>query len=81
MSRLRTAIRDWIEVHDGFEFRLNGSTISLPPDVAEWMTMECLCCPLLTFQLSVAGNRTDQWLKLGGSEGVKPVVQAEFLAN
>ncbi len=80
MSRLRTAIRGRRELRDGFEFRLNGSTISLS-DLAEWMTMERLCCPFLTFQLSVSGNQADWWLKLTGAEGVKPLLQAEFPAH
>ena len=79
-SRLRTAIRDRTELPDGFKFRLNGSTISLP-EIAEWMTMERLCCPFLTLQLAVSGNQTDWWLKLTGSEGVKPLLQAEFPAH
>jgi hypothetical protein len=80
MSRLRTAIRNRTELPDGFEFRLNGNTLSLS-DIAEWMRMERLCCPFLTLQLSVSGHQTDWWLKLTGSEGVKPLLRAEFPAH
>ena len=80
MKRLQTAIRHRNELPDGFLFKLDGSTITLR-EVAEWMTMERLCCPFLTFQLSASGDRTDWLLKLTGADGVKPLLQTEFPAH
>lgn len=80
MKRLRVAIQDRSEVHDGYSFTLTGKAISLP-EVAEWISMERLCCPFLTFQLSASGNRVDWVLKLAGPEGVKALLKAEFPAR
>ena len=77
MRRLRVAVRGRREVRDGYSFDLNGKAISLH-DAAEWIGMERLCCPFLTFQLSASGNHPDWVLKLTGPEGVKALLQAEF---
>jgi hypothetical protein len=77
MRRLRLAIRNRSEIRDGYTFRLDGQTLSLPK-VADWISMERLCCPFLTFQLSASGNQSDWDLKLTGPEGVKALLKAEF---
>jgi hypothetical protein len=77
MKRLRIAARDRSELPDGYAFKLDSKTISLP-EVAEWISMERLCCPFLTLQLSASGDQTDWLLKLTGPKGVKPLLQAEF---
>jgi hypothetical protein len=77
MKRLRLAIRDRSEIRDGYAFKLNGKAISLP-EVADWISMERLCCPFLTFQLSASANQSDWALKLTGPEGVKILLKAEF---
>ena len=76
-KRLRSAARDRSELANGYAFKLDGKTISLP-EVAEWIGMERLCCPFLSFQLSASGNQVDWRLKLTGPKGVKPLLQAEF---
>jgi hypothetical protein len=77
MRRLRLAIRNRSEIRDGYTFRLDGQTLGLP-EVADWISMERLCCPFLTFQLSASGNQSDWDLKLTGPKGVKAVLQVEF---
>jgi hypothetical protein len=47
-KRLRLAIRTRSEIRDGYTFKLDGQTLSLP-QVADWISMERLCCPFLTF--------------------------------
>ena len=77
VKRLRDAILDRSELPNGYAFRLEGIAITLP-EVAEWMSMERLCCPFLSFQLSASGDQMDWQLKLTGPKGVKPLLQAEF---
>ena len=77
MRRLRLAIRNRNEIRDGFTFRLDGQTLSWP-EVADWISMERLCCPFLTLQLSASGNQSDWDLKLTGLEGVKALLRSEF---
>jgi hypothetical protein len=43
------------ELPTGYAFKLDGKAISLA-EVAEWISMERLCCPFLTLQLSASGK-------------------------
>jgi hypothetical protein len=47
-------------------------------DVAEWISMERLCCPFLTFQLETSGSEADYSLRVSGPTGVKDLLRAEF---
>lgn len=77
VKRVREAIRDRTETSNGYAFKLDSKTITLP-EAAEWISMERLCCPFLTLQLSAAGSQPHWVLTLAGPEGVKPLLQAEF---
>jgi hypothetical protein len=77
VKRVREAMRDRTEISNGYAFKLDSKTITLP-EAAEWISMERLCCPFLTLQLSAAGNQTHWVLTLTGPEGVKPLLDAEF---
>jgi hypothetical protein len=47
---------------DGYTFKLDSKAISLP-EVSEWISMERLCCPFLTLQLSASADQADWSLK------------------
>ena len=76
MKRLRIAAQDRSELSDGYAYKLDTKKITLP-EVAEWITMERLCCPFLTFQLDVKGDGTSQ-LTMRGPEGAKAILREEF---
>ena len=76
MKQLRSAVRDRHEVPDGYAYQLDSKAIALT-EVAEWITLERLCCPFLTFELQVAGEGHPHWT-LRGPDGVKAVLQEEF---
>ncbi len=77
MKRLRTAIRDRREISAGYTFTLDGKTISLR-ELGEWITIERLCCPFFSFQVSVS-SRDEHWvLELAGPAGVKALIEKEF---
>jgi hypothetical protein len=78
--RIQTAITDRRELADGYVFRLNGESLSLP-DLAEWISLERLCCPFLTFQLQTKGGEPDCWLTLQGPDGAKAIIDQEFAAT
>jgi hypothetical protein len=80
LKRIRLAIREHLEVPDGCAFRLDAKGISLT-QTAEWISMERLCCPFLTLQLSASGDQDDWLLTLTGPPGVKALLQAEFLTS
>ena len=79
VKRLRTAVQERIELSDGYAYKLDTKRITLP-EVAEWITMERLCCPFLTFQLDVKGNGASQ-LTLRGPVGAKAILREEFPEN
>ena len=65
VKRIRTAMRHRNEISSGDAFKLDGSAITLP-EVAEWISMERLCCPFLTLQVSESGNQPDWVSSLTG---------------
>jgi hypothetical protein len=75
IKRLRLAVEDQSELPDGYTYKLNTKKITLP-EVAEWITMERLCCPFLTFQLDVKGDASQ--LTLRGPAGAKAILREEF---
>ena len=79
VKRLRVAVQDRNELTDGYAYKLHTKKITLP-EVAEWITMERLCCPFLTFQLDVKGSGDSQ-LTLRGPAGAKAILREEFPEN
>jgi hypothetical protein len=80
VKRLRSAIRSANELSDGYGLELDSDVISLP-ELAEWITMERLCCPFLLFQFSVSGNRPEWRLVLTGPTGVKAILASVFCCD
>jgi hypothetical protein len=76
MKRIRAAVRNRKTLPDGYAYQLDQKAITLP-EVAEWMTLERLCCPFLKLELSATGQQMDWGLTLTGPDGVKPLLQAE----
>ena len=76
MKRLQASVVKQTEIADGYTYVLDAKGMALP-EVAEWITMERLCCPFLTFQLDVKSNG-DSSLTLRGPDGVKALLREEF---
>jgi|ERR1044071_1666812 hypothetical protein len=65
------------ELSDGYAFRLsNESDVLLK--VAEFISLEKLCCPFFGFIIEVEPEGGDVWLQLTGREGVKAFIKAEI---
>jgi hypothetical protein len=77
LGLLYSAARERRELSDGYTVRLDGKKISLQ-ETAQWISLERLCCPFLTFQVEVAGATDDCWLTLKGPSGVKAFLDAEL---
>jgi hypothetical protein len=66
----------------GIDELADGYGLRLPPDtplvtlVAEWVVLERLCCPFLTFDVRL--TPTSMRLELGGPPGVKAFLRAEL---
>lgn len=79
MKRLRASVRERTEHSSGYAFKLDGGAIGLK-EVAEWISLERLCCPFLRFELSVSGNQAAWTLTLTGPLGAKAILEEEFPA-
>ena len=83
-KQLRGQLGDLVEkireLPDGYEFQLTGETSAITA-VAEWVTLERLCCPFFTFQLQIEEAGKPLLLRLTGPEGVKEFLKLEFAAK
>jgi hypothetical protein len=76
IRRLMTqAVQDIRELPDGLAFQFPAEEYSA---VAEFVGMERLCCPFLTFSLEVSPDRGPLRLQLSGADGVKDFIRAEL---
>lgn len=64
------------ELSDGYAFRLPPRSDVLLK-VAEFISLERLCCPFLRFTLEVEAEGGPVWIRLTGREGVKAFVREE----
>jgi hypothetical protein len=77
MEQLNKTVQGVEELQNGYVFRYNAdsSTVLL---IAEFISLERLCCPFLDFTLIVEHEGGPVWLRLTGSEGVKQFLRAEL---
>lgn len=65
------------ETSDGYAFTL-GADAELLTRVAELLALERLCCPFLTFDLSLPAGRGPVTLHIHGGPGAKAFVRDTF---
>jgi hypothetical protein len=65
------------ELSDGYAARFEPEPALLML-IAEFITLEHLCCPFFTLGLEAAPDRGPVWLKITGPEGIKPFIRVEF---
>ena len=65
------------ELTDGYEFRLADDPHTITR-LAEFISLERLCCPFLNFALDIKPERGPVWLRLSGREGVKAFIREEI---
>jgi hypothetical protein len=75
--KLNAAKLETRELPDGYAFRLQSTAITLA-DLAAWIAAESKCCPFFDFEIELQRDNGPLWLKLRGSDGVKPFMQHEF---
>jgi hypothetical protein len=71
------SVREIRELPDGYAFHLSDESEMLMK-VAEFISLEKLCCPFFGFIVEVEPEGGDVWLHLTGREGVKPFIQTEL---
>jgi hypothetical protein len=71
------AVSETREMLNGYAFRLpNESELLLK--IAEFVSLERLCCPFFGFTIEIEPEGGAVWLALTGRDGVKPFIQAEL---
>jgi hypothetical protein len=65
------------ELPEGYEFQITDEPNALVK-LAEFVTLEKLCCPFLNFAIEVAAEGGPVTLRLTGREGVKAFVREEI---
>lgn len=76
-EQLRSSVQGVKELSDGYAFRLPAEA-GMILSVAEFISLERLCCPFLKFELEVAGSNRPLWLRMTGPEGVKEFLKVEL---
>ncbi|MGA8221917.1 MAG: hypothetical protein WB780_09720, partial [Candidatus Acidiferrales bacterium] len=76
-QKLTAAKLETKELPDCYAFRLQIGAITLA-DLAAWISAETKCCPFFDFEITLQHEGGPLWLKLRGSDGVKPFMQREF---
>jgi hypothetical protein len=77
MERFRATVEEAQALPEGYAFRLRADAETILA-AAEFITIERLCCPFLTFELEVGPAGKPVWLRLTGSVGAKEFIEAEF---
>jgi hypothetical protein len=80
MKQFHTSIQETVGLGDGYAFHLQADAETILR-AAEFITIERLCCPFLTFELEVGPAGSPVWLRLTGRAGVKQFIEAEFGAS
>ena len=65
------------ELSNGYAFHLPNDSETMRM-VAEFISLERLCCPFFGFTLEIEPEGGSVWLQLTGRDGVKPFIRAEI---
>ena len=76
-KRIKAAMSERRELPDGYGFVLQPVGVSLP-ELAQWISLERLCCPFLKFQLEVSGQEDFWRIQLTGPTGAKAILDGAF---
>jgi hypothetical protein len=70
-----TLVQETRELPDGYVYRFDNEHYPL---LTTFITNEQLCCPFLTFELTVTPHRGPMWLQLTAPGDVKPFLREEL---
>ena len=74
---LFSRIEEVRELSNGYEFRLADDP-ALISKLAEFVSLEKLCCPFLNFVIEIEAEGGPVWLRLTGRDGVKAFIREEI---
>jgi hypothetical protein len=76
-TQVRDHFKEVKEMADGYGFRFASDSSTILA-VAEWATLERLCCPFFNFALEIEGENDSAWLRITGQKGVKEFLRLEM---
>jgi hypothetical protein len=76
-AELRPAVLAFEELPDGYAARFATEPATVLR-LAEFATLERLCCPCFTLAVKLGREHGPVWLEITGRDGVKPFIRAEF---
>jgi hypothetical protein len=77
IEKLFQSVKAIQELPNGYAFQLPNNS-DLLRVVAEFVTLERLCCPFFGFSIEIGSEGGPVCLNLTGREGVKPFIMAEI---
>lgn len=77
IKQMQASVLDTGELAQGYAFRFDSNTDNIMM-LAEFISLERLCCPFFDFELEVAAGKDSIWLRMSGREGVKDFLKAEL---
>lgn len=80
LNQLRGAVTEVRELGDGYEFLLTSGVANCM-GAMEFATLERLCCPFLTFSISLKGSGGPLTVRLTGPAGTREVLAASLLSG
>jgi hypothetical protein len=79
LAEFRTAFRNPQETAQGFRVVVSAEPVFLAR-LGEFLALERVCCPFLTFDLSIPAARGPVTLHVHGGPGTKPFLRSLFFA-
>jgi hypothetical protein len=73
--RLSDDFQEAQELEDGYAFK-HSSEADVLVALAEYVSLERLCCPFFDFAIEVEHDGGEIWLRMTGPEGAKAVLEA-----
>jgi len=77
-EELFTSIEEWLELFDGYAFRVPTET-EMIEKAGAFMARERQCCPFFKFNLEVTPDGGAVWLKLRGNEELKQYIKQNVI--
>ena len=79
LAEFRAEFRNPQETAEGFSVLVSAEPMALAR-LGEFLALERLCCPFLTFDLSISTGRGPVTLHVHGGPGTKPFLRSVFFA-
>lgn len=76
-ERLNADVREVRELEDGYAFR-HSPEASVLLELAEFATLERLCCPFFDFAVEIGRNAGPVWFRITGEKEAKRVLQVQL---